>query len=380
MNVAGTVHEEFWFGGSDPARAGDFVAAWEYFKEVRESAYPEIPTGPESALDEEEFRELDQRSFAAELARKLGPRLHPHVEDLVRRYCWSSFGADSSEISAAAGLNFLASDLGGMVAFPGGNSAISAALVRTLRRRLGPQAIRSSRMVLDVRLAPGGVRVTYVDEDDRLRTVLAEACILATPKFVAARLVPDLPEPQLEAIRRLRYRAYLVANVLIDQPRSADFHDLYCILGKAPEDDPELELARRPFTDVVLATFAPHGHPDRTVLTLYRGLPFDGGRRRLLEPGSHESLRRLVEPALPATLAALGLDPARVRDLRLARWGHPLCLPSPGLISEGIPATAATPHQGRIFFAQQDNYALPAFEAGFSAAAEARTRVAELLG
>ncbi len=380
MYIGGTIHDEFWFGGTDKKRAKDFVAAWDYFKKVRETAFPDIPFEKDGALTPEQWKELDNRTFADELKKSLGKQLHPHVEDVVRQYSWSSFGADHTEISAAAGLNFLASDLGGMYVFPGGNSAISSALAKDVRASLGHDAVRSSQMVVDVRRGDDGVRVTYLGEDNQLRTIAADACVVCTPKFVAKKLVDDLPQAQLDAIAQLTYRSYVVAHVLVDQPRPADFHDLFCIAGKAPEGSLRDELAKRPFTDIVLGTFATNGHPSRTVLNLYRGIPFDGARPELFAEGSYDRHRALLEPALPVALKSLGLDPAKVKDLRMSRWGHPLVVPKPGLISSGAPARAAATHKERIFFCQQDNNAMPAFESAFAAAAETRDAIKKLLG
>ncbi len=379
MYIDGVVHKEFWFGGTDPKRAKDFVAAWDYFKRVREKQFPEVPFDPKGDLSPEQFAKLDQKTFQQELRDALGKHLHPHVEDVVRQYCWSSFGGDYSEISAAAGLNFLASDLGGMFAFPGGNAAISQALVTRLRNELGQDRIRSSLRVVDVRRAEDGVRVTYLGTDDKLHTVLADTCIVATPKFVAKKLIDDLPQEQLDAIAKLRYRAYIVGHVLIEQPREPDFHDLYCIAGKAPEGSLRDEVVKRPFTDCVLATFASNGHPERTVLNLFRGMPYDESRMELYQAGSYEKHKEMLEPFIPKLVKSLGMDPAKVADVRASGWGHPMVMPTPGLISSGVPRQASAPHKERIFFAQQDNHAMSGFEISFAAAFEAAANVRKVL-
>ncbi len=379
MYIDGVVHKEFWFGGTDGKRAKDFRAAWDYFERVRKKAFPEVPFDPKGDLTREQWTALDQKTFADEVKSALGKQLHPHVEDVIRQYCWSSFGADHTEISAAAGLNFLASDLGGMFVFPGGNASISQALVNRLRKDLGPDALRSSLRVLDVRRVEDGVRVTYLGVDDKLHTVLADTAVVATPKFVAKKLIDDLPAEQLEAIAQIKYRAYIVGHVMVDQPREADFHDLYCIAGKPPDGTLKEELDKRPFTDCVLATFATNGHPERTVLNLYRGLPYDESRADLYQPEAYARHRGLLEGVVPKLVKALGLNPDKVRDIRMSGWGHPMVIPTPGLISSGVPQRASTPHKDRIFFAQQDNHAMSAFEVAFAAAVEARDRVRKVL-
>ncbi len=49
-------------------------------------------------------------------------------------------------------------------------------------------------------------------------------------------------------------------------------------------------------------------------------------------------------------------------DLRLTRWGHPLPLAAVGLLNRGIVDTLRAPIDDRIYFIEQDNWALPAIE------------------
>lgn len=379
MFIGGKVVPGFWFGGTDPARAADFRATWEYFEQIREHAYPDVPFDDEGDVSREDWEALDGRTFEAELRARLGDKLHPHIEDMIREYCWSSFGADYTEISALAGLNFLSSDLGGMYVLPGGNAAIAQGLVEALRQELPQGHLRSSAMVLDVRLLPEGVRVVYTDGSEKLQVILADTCIVTSPKFVAKRLIDDLPPRQKEAIDKLEYRAYLVASVLVDQPREPDFHDLFCIAGEKVTDL-QAEVEKRVFTDALLATFARDGHPSKTVMNLYCGMPFDGARAHLILPEAYDNRRAQIEGALPALFSAINLDVAKVRDIRLTRWGHALVIPRPGHITGGVCSEASAPFGGRVFFAQQDNFALSSFESSFSAAVDATDGVRRVLG
>lgn len=377
MYIDGKIYPEFWFGGSDRSRANDFRAAWDYFKRVRQTGYPEVPNS--GSLSEEKYRALDRRSFLDEVRLNLKEQLHPHVEDVIREYCWSSFGADPTEISAVAGLNFLASDLGGMYVLPGGNAGLAQRLVQDLRLSLPEGSLRSASMVVDIRRQGDQVLTTYINSDNALRTVVSDVCVVCTPKFVAKVLIDDLPQTQRQAISQYNYRSFVVGHVLIEQPRAADFHDLFCIVGRPPSGSLSDELETRPFTDVVLATFAKHGHPSRVVLNLYRGYPFDGGRTELFLPDAYQTVRTRMETELPAVLSALGLQQNMVKDLRFSRWGHPLVTPKPGMISDGVHERASAPHAERIFFAQQDNHLLPSFESGFYAAAEAAENIRHII-
>src|SRR6185312_2478387 len=98
--------------------------------------------------------ELDNQSFTQWTAATFG-RVHPHVEELFREYCWSSFGADMDEISAAQALYFLCSDLQTIAAFPGGNAAIAQALYQKLQGALPDGSLRPNCLVIDVTPYPG---------------------------------------------------------------------------------------------------------------------------------------------------------------------------------------------------------------------------------
>jgi hypothetical protein len=82
---------------------------------------------------------------------------------------------------------------------------------------------------------------------------------------------------------------------------------------------------------------------------------------------------------VPKLVKALGLSPDKVKHIRMSGWGHAMVIPTPGLISSGVPQRASAPHHDRIFFAQQDNHAMSAFEVAFAAAMAARDRVRKVL-
>ena len=192
---------------------------------------------------------------------------------------------------------------------------------------------------------------------------------MACPKFVVPKLVEPLEPERAAAIDRLRYRAYLVANVLLDRPVKPDFYDLF-MAGEGAVDLASVEAAadRQKVTDVVLATFARHDER-HSVLTLYRGIPYDGARAALYEEGAYAASRREFEQQIAAEILPLvGLRQENVVDLRLTRWGHPLPVAEAGLIANRVVDAVRAPLGGRIFFVNQDNWALPAFETAITEA------------
>jgi len=355
----------FWDGAGGDAGADQARRLAAYFRAVLEGAggheFPDIPVT--DAAQRGAIDALDRVSFHDHLVAVAGEPLDPGVAAVLEHYCWSSLGASMGEISAAAGLNFYASEFGEVCVLPGGNAAVAERLVERLHARLLEGRLRPSSLVVDVAARDDGVLVTYLDAAGALRRLHAAAAVLACPKFVAARLLRDLEPARRAAIDRLAYRAYLVANVLLDRPLADDFYDLF-LAGDGGVDLGDVEAAarRQGVTDVVLGTWA---RPDRrrSVLTLYAALPWDGARAEVLEDDAYAPVRARFERQISAEILPLvGARDTEVVDLRVARWGHPLPVAATGLIASGVPDALRAPFRSRVFFVQQDNWALPAFE------------------
>jgi hypothetical protein len=121
-------------------------------------------------------------------------------------------------------------------------------------------------------------------------------------------------------------------------------------------------------TDVIFADYA-KAVGGSTVLTLYRGMPFDSARSEILAPDSYNRYRREFEEQIKDTiLPLLKIPHESVVDLRMARWGHPLPVAAPGLIADGVVDELRKPFKERVFFVEQDNWALPAFETALTEA------------
>jgi hypothetical protein len=105
------------------------------------------------------------------------------------------------------------------------------------------------------------------------------------------------------------------------------------------------------------------------VLTLYRALPYDSARAEALAPTAYNRYRQEFEAQIKdSILPLLKLKAEDIADLRLARWGHPIPVAAPGLIAEGVPEVLRKPFKDRVFFVEQDNWALPAFETALTEA------------
>jgi protoporphyrinogen/coproporphyrinogen III oxidase len=360
----GKRHYAFWDGETDPAHPRQFQRLKRHFRDVLEEKngwfYPDIPV-TDPAL-RKKIDALDGVNFLRHLEQIAGGRLHPHVETAIEHFCWSSFGASGRVVSAACGLNFYAAEFESLMVCPGGNSAVAEALLGRLAADLPYSHLRTSAVVIDARVRGDGVQVSYEDAQGNFRSLLAQAVILACPKFAVAKLLHEIEEDRLAAIGKLRYNAYLVANVLLKDTVKDDFYDLFLLgEGQVGADLPAAALQQKA-TDVVLASYA-RPQPDRAALTLYRAIPHEGGRSLILGDDTLPKYRSDFQEQIEREILPLvGRSAADVVDIRVARWGHPLPVAASGLIASGLPEALRKPFRGRVFFVEQDNWALPAFE------------------
>jgi protoporphyrinogen oxidase len=327
--------------------------------------YPDIPmVGGEAS---ELVLALDGESFLAHLERKVGGPLVPVIRTALEHYCWSSMGASMSEVSAAAAMNFYCAEFGELEVCPGGNAAVAERILEALASELPAENLRASSSVLKVSASGQGVELLWADEQGDLHTATADAAVLACPKFIVKRILSDIEPERLEAMESLSYRAYLVANVCLDEHCARQLYDMY-LLGSGSSRDAAADSFRQQATDVIFANFG-QSEKGQCVLTLYRPLPFEGGRGLILADERFAHYRQeFREQVSKQVLPLLGLSPENIKDIRIARWGHPLPVARQGFYRERVYEKLRAPHRGRVFFVQQDNWALPAFETALTEA------------
>ncbi|MEZ6242342.1 MAG: FAD-dependent oxidoreductase [Phycisphaerales bacterium] len=334
--------------------------------------YPDVP------FDAPWMIALDQKTFKQDIEDQMGLPVPPLLADAIQAYCYSSFGGGWEEISAASGWNFLAAEEFGRWVFPGGNAYMAdrlwqklADLDRHIPAGCSPTHVRGGCRAVDVRMAPSGlVQVTYKDRDGSLRAIEAERVVLANSKHIVKHMLFDLERldpAKYNAMLNLEYRAYAVANVLLDREIERDFYDIFLLRdGNFPQDVGAARGYFRP-TDALDGSFTPSHLPPqpgaRNVLTFYWPLAYPQGRFELI---LHEPYQRFGEGLTTMlreeTLPLLGLPESAVREIRMTRWGHALPLAKPGFIATGKPQELLRPFEGRVYFVNQDNWALPAVE------------------
>ncbi len=309
---------------------------------------------------------LDAVSFDTWLARE------GLVDERLRWYldycCRDDYGAGLARVSAWAGLHYFASRHGfhapgdgsgpadaerePVFTWPEGNAWLAQRLVAPLGERL-----RTGCSVLRVHEARHGVDLLAWDESaGHAVQWQAQTVVLALPVFVATRLLDASAGAVANALRQaagqLAYAPWLVANVHIDRP-------LLDRPGAAPAWD-NVAYGSRGLGYVDAMHQSLRAAPGPTVLSFYRALaPAD--RPRLLQASAASWAAEVLAEA-----AALHPDlPRRAQQVDLARWGHGMAVPAPGV--RGSPALAALRAlRGRVRFAHSDLTGSSVFEEAFT--------------
>lgn len=302
---------------------------------------------------------LDRQSLAAWLDARgyRSPRTRWWVEYAVR----DDYGTTLETTSAWAGLHYFCArglEDPEVLTWPEGNGW----LVEQLRRRLEPTLVTGA---LVTRVTPpdgsGPVRLALV-RAGRATSVEAEHVVVATPHFIAARIVEGLTRRP-----ELTYAPWLVAHLHVPSPPVGAAWDNVLYDSDA--------LGYVVSTHQSLAV-----HPGPAVLSWYKPLC----------AGDPVEARRGLLAATHAELAEAALrDLERAhRDLRrqvtridVTRWGHGMVRPTPGLLSGGaLDALAAPLAGGRIRFAHSDLSGLALFEEAQDQGVRAAEQVLGALG
>ena len=358
-----------------------------FFERVLESDnYPAVPPVDDAlvqALDRVSFKQfLHDAALQKKLyGRKLG-RISPLGREAIEYYCHGAFATTAAETSAYHGLNFFAAEFGATLVYPGGNAFIA----RRIAARIAPQRMRVGSWVLRVE-REGGLYGVTAWQDGKLHRYRARSVIFAAPLFLAPAIIPGLPEAQRRAIATLRYRSYVVANVLLRRrvdeivadAALRESHELTRVHGIDVDQVPAREIStRKVFSDAVWADFAAGRHASRAVLTVYRPYPYASGRRELLARGFDQIEAELRREVL-AGFGPHGLRNEDIAGVRLSRWGHPMLVARPGQLADGTLKAAAQAQPG-LYFAHTDAQGAPAFENAMAGARAAVAAVTAYLG
>jgi len=276
--------------------------------------------------------------------------------------CRDDFGAGSAVVSAWAGLHYFASRHGfhapgdaeaerePVLTWPQGNAWLTERMAAGLGEHLMP-----GRTVLKIEAGKHQVELLAWNETRQApERWLASQVVLATPLFIARRLLGDAaPAALIEAASSARYAPWMVANVLIDAP-------LLDRPGVPPAWDNVAYGASQAlgYVDAGHQSLAPQR--GATVLSSYWALP-EAERPALLQDDWRPWGERVLKE-----LGQLHPDLGEhVQRIDIARWGHAMSIPVPGRRDAAALAALRRPH-GRVSFAHSDLAAYSVFEEAFS--------------
>lgn len=344
---------------ADRAQYAAFAAEMEGFRSaVGSDGRRAFAIPVDSSSGEERFRALDRLSMAAWMAGR-GYDSQPLLW-YVDYCCRDDFGAHAADTSAWAGIHYFAArdtkgrDDSVVLTWPQGNGY----LAEQLARLAGP----CTTAALAWRVSPSGAVDVYDPAAAISTRIQARAVILATPRFVADRLLgrPAAPERS--------YAPWMVANVTLDRmptgrgvPLAWD-NVVYgsASLGYVVATHQNLERVRH---ETVLTYYWPlcDAPPDQARRTAY-ATSLAGWQDLVLG----ELLR--IHPELEGA----------VRSVDVWVWGHGMVRPTPGSIWG--PARRAMAEQAPpIFFAHSDMSGLSLFEEANARGVSAADEVADFL-
>jgi monoamine oxidase len=301
-----------------------------YSKEVRDS-FKKFRNDMMKIKVDDRIAELDAQPFT-----NFTSGYAPEIQQWWDGYGPSNWGAVTADTSAYVGLDgmqgLITGDDAKRVILPGGLGCITHKLVEVLQPKYQERMLGNVTVVAVVP-AKDSVRVTYIHEG-RLNTIEAKAVIATTPKHITSRLVSDLPDAQLAAMRHTRYAPYPVVNVIFDKPVYNSGYDNWC-----PGNS---------FTDFIVADWTvrnnPGYHQKHNILSFYTPLRENQRFTLLTEDGS-KSLAARVLADFQKLMPEFNVDPVEVR---IYRRGHPMFMAIPGQYTKNR-ITASQP-MDRIFF------------------------------
>jgi len=289
-----------------------------------------------------------------------------HLRWYLDYCCRDDYGAGTSIVSAWAGIHYFASrhgfslpgdqnaDRDQVLTWPEGN----AWLAKRLADPLGDRIV-TGRVVLRIAPLKQSLQVeAYNVATKQIERYEAAQCIAAMPLFITARVLNAPSRALTEAASRMPHAPWGVANIHIEAP-------LYDKPGAPPSWDNVIYGARG-------LGYVDAGHqklnplPEPTVLTYYRSMGDDPqGRARLLSRDwatwRDEVLDELSDPHPDLSSKALRID--------VARWGHAMAVPVPGMRSSAALAALQRPQSDlwrRLHFAHSDLSGYSVFEEAFT--------------
>jgi protoporphyrinogen oxidase len=298
------------------------------------------------------------------------------VDPLVLAYmdycCRDDYGAGSDTVSAWAAVHYFASrhgfsapgddsnDRDPVLTWPDGNAPLMEALCRPFADRVltGRAVFRIDEGLQDVE--------AWAFAGDAVERWRARHVVVATPLFIAARVLTAPPAALVAATKLQRHAPWMVANLRLDA-LPLDRVGAPLSWDNVIHGSPSLGYVDAQHQSLGLVT-------GERLFTAYWSFP-DGERRRLLEMSWQDATQRILDD-----LRVVHPDLSeRLLQIDIVRHGHAMAIPTPGM--RGSAALAAIAGSAsRVSFAHADLSAYSVFEEAFMRGDAAGRRVAARLG
>jgi protoporphyrinogen oxidase len=281
----------------------------------------------------------------------------PRLRWYVNYCCRDDFGATFHDTSAWAGIHYFASrsgqaantDAQNVVTWPEGNGWLAHKLAEPIAERIVPNAL-----VFKITDRDGEVAIDYWDSaNDRTVRIQAKAVVVATPRFVASRLL-DSDRLSLSA-EAFSYSPWAVANITLGKMPS----------GKGAPLSWDNVVYNSALLGYVVATHqVPQMKPVNTVITYYWPLshlaPAEARQEALKRP--YQDWQQIVLKELLSVHPELE---GNIERLDLWIWGHAMVRPTKGFIWGAARREALKQHPP-VFFAHSDMSGISIFEEAYT--------------
>ncbi len=282
--------------------------------------------------------------------------------------CRDDFGVKADETSAWAGIHYFAARCGkaantasdNVITWPEGNGWLAKKLEEPIKKQITNRALAYKI----ANRSDGTVDVDYFDvEKNQSVRINAKAALVATPRFIASRLIDKISADNFS------YAPWAVANITLDKMPSGVGADLSW---------DNVSFNSQLLGYVVATHQVPQMNPTQTVITYYWPLthlnPVEARKEALERP--YEEWQKIFLGELFSIHPELK---GAVKRLDLKLWGHAMVRPTTGFIWGKDRKNALKQHPP-IFFANSDMSGISIFEEAYTRSVEVSRQVLSYTG
>jgi predicted NAD/FAD-binding protein len=282
----------------------------------------------------------------------------PYLKWYVNYCCADDYGSALTETSAWAGIHYFASRKGNaanassdsVLTWPEGNYW----LVRQLRKNL-EENITTHALAFNVELSEKTAEVHMYDAiTGRTKKIIAKAAIIATPQFVAKRLLPAIN--RAIDYNSFQYSPWMVSNITLNSSMNEKHGEGLCwdnviygsdALGYVTATHQHIEM-----------------HADEKVVTYYKPLLNRDVHqaRKMAYETDYETWKTLMLADLKNPHPNIEKS---IKQIDTWIWGHGMIRPSPGFIWSENRIRSQEPINDTIYFAHSDLSGVSIFEEAF---------------